>query len=184
MNTSLLPDSLAGIPEIYANMGGPMSRTRSERIKSSLLGSDDGVIRCPRRICLYLRFDRDMCHSLEKLAAHCAKYPDGDMACFEPEPDPTPVEYLESLLRDEGLSNPEELRERYILPQGKLICGPWTNAGDSLFVHQSSNYDVLEQALMLGLCTAQMYDPGRPVLWTETSLTRAVELFDPGSFYA
>ena len=42
----------------------------------------------------------------------------------------------------------------------------------------------LRQALMLGLCTAQMYDPARPVMWTETSLTRAVELYDSGSFYA
>ena len=44
--------------------------------------------------------------------------------------------------------------------------------------------DVLEQALMLGLCTAQIFDADRPVLWTETSLTRAVELFDPVGFYA
>ena len=96
----------------------------------------------------------------------------------------SPVEYLETILKDEGLRDPEELRKKYILPPGKLICGPWTNAEGSLFVYEASNYDVLEQALMLGLCTAQMYDPGRPVLWTETSLTRAVELFDPGSFYA
>jgi len=161
-----------------------MSRTREERIKSSLLGSNDGIVRCPRRICLNLSFERDMWYSLEELAAHCAKYPDDDIPCFEPEPDLTPVEYLESLLKDEGLRGPEELRERYILPQGKLICGPWTGAEDPLSVHDSSNYDVLEQALMLGLCTAQLYDPGRPVLWTHTSLTRTVELFDPGSFYA
>lgn len=184
MNTVQLPDNLAGMPEIHANSGGPMSRTREEHIKSSLLGSDDGIVRCPRRICLYLRFDKDILDSVVRRLAHAEKYPDEDMDCFEMEPEPTPVEHLESLLRDEGLRDPEELRERYILPQGKLICGPWTNVEAPLFVHEASNYDVLEQALMLGLCTAQMYDPGRPVLWTETSLTRAVELFDPGSFYA
>ena len=178
MNTVLLPDSLAGMPSIHANTGGPMSRTRNERIRSSLLGSSDGVIRCPRRISLYLRFDRDILWGVE--------FPgDSEEVLREKrQPELTPVEYLESLLREEGLRDPEELREKYTLPQNKLICGPWTNTQDPLFVHDSSSYEVLEQALMLGLCTAQMFDPTRPVLWTETSLRRAVELYDPGSFYA
>lgn len=178
MNTPLLADITGGVTRIYANSGGPMSRTRKEHIESSLLGSDDGVIRCPRRISLHLRFDRDML------------WPFSETDDFEEahrklnEPLPTPVEYLEALLKGEGLSDPEELRERYILPQDKLLCGPWTGAQDPLFVYGASSYDVLEQALMLGLCTAQMYDPTRPVMWTETSLTRAVELYDSGSFYA
>jgi len=155
-----------------------MSRTRKEHIQSSLLGSDDGIVRCPRRISLNLSFSRDMLWYIER---------SGDSAeelRKKRQPEPTPVEYLESILKDEGFRDPEELRKKYILPQGKLICGPWTGVDDPLFVFEASNYDLLEQALMLGLCTAQMFDPGRPVLWTETSLTRAVELFDPGSFYA
>ena len=178
MNTVLLPDNLAGLPSIHANSGGPMSRTRNEHIKSSLLGSGDGVIRCPRRISLCLRFDRDILWGVE--------FPgDSEEVLREKrQPELTPVEYLEALLKEEGLRDPEELREKYTLPQNKLICGPWTNTQDPLFVHQSPSYEVLEQALMLGLCTAQMFDPTRPVLWTDTSLSRAVELFDPGSFYA
>ena len=178
MNTSLLSDIPGGIPGIHANSGGPMSRTRQEHIKSSLLGSNDGIVRCPRRISLCLRFDRDILWNVE--------LPDDSAEVIrrKRQPEPTPVEYLEALLRDEGLRDPEELRRNYILPQGKLICGPWTGVEDPLFVHDSSSYDVLEQALMLGLCTAQMFDPGRPVLWTEASLRRAVELYDPGSFYA
>ena len=43
---------------------------------------------------------------------------------------------------------------------------------------------VLEQALLLGLCTAYQYDPARPVLWTRASLTRRVELYEPAGFYA
>ena len=43
--------------------------------------------------------------------------------------------------------------------------------------------DALYQALVLGLCTPWRYDPGRPVLWTRTSLTRQLELFDGGGFY-
>ena len=44
--------------------------------------------------------------------------------------------------------------------------------------------EVLEQALLLGLCTAQLFDATRPVLWTHASLTRGLELFDPEGFYA
>ena len=43
---------------------------------------------------------------------------------------------------------------------------------------------ILEQALLLGLCTAFQYDPARPVLWTRASLTRRVELYEPAGFYA
>lgn len=153
MNTVLLPDISSGIEE-YANSGGPMSRTRTEHIRSSLLGSDDGVIRCALKIRLGLKFE-----------------------------DTHPVDCLEAILKSEGFRDPEELRSRYELPQMKLICGPVRNTAERLDVFASPPRDVLEQALMLGLCTAQLYDPGRPVLWTETSLTRAVELFDPRGFY-
>ena len=44
--------------------------------------------------------------------------------------------------------------------------------------------DALYQALVLGLCTPWRYDPDRPVLWTRTSLTRQLELFDGRGFYA
>ena len=177
MTTLLPPDIIGGVRRIHANSGGPMSRTRTEHIKSSLLGSDDGDIRCRRRICLCLNFSRDMFWGIEDAGTFNELYRKIN------EPQPSPVEYMEALLKGEGIRDPEELRERYILPPGKMICGPWTGTQDHLFVYGASSYDVLEQALMLGLCTAQMYDPDRPVLWTETSLTRAVELFDPGGFY-
>jgi hypothetical protein len=35
----------------------------------------------------------------------------------------------------------------------------------------------------LGLCTRHLFDPSRPVLWTRSSVTRALELFDPVGFY-
>ncbi len=203
MNTTFMPESQAGMPGIHANTGGPMSRTRTEIIKSSLLGSRSGVVRCPRKISLCLRFygEDNPEFDFEALAAAVAleEFPDmvradsvaleefPDMVradCVAQEPELPPVERLESLLRDEGLRDPEELRTRYTIPQNKLICGPWTGVDDPICLDNASSHDVLEQALMLGLCTAQMYDPGRPVLWTETSLTRSVELFDPGSFYA
>ena len=42
---------------------------------------------------------------------------------------------------------------------------------------------VLRHALILGLSTAHLFDPGRPVIWTETSLTRRLELYNPLGFY-
>jgi hypothetical protein len=98
--------------------------------------------------------------------------------------DTHPVDCLESILESEGFRDPEELRKKYAIPQMKMICGPERFPVERLPVYGSRYCDVLEQALMLGLCTAQLFDPGRPVLWTETSLTRAVELFDPRGFYA
>ncbi len=142
-------------PVYRANAGAPMSRTRRQRLASSLLGRDDGAIRCPLRIRLGLKFE-----------------------------DTYPVQCLEALLEAEGLQDPEELRERFVLPAGRLICRPVTGNGWRLPVVRANRHRVLEQALWLGLCTAQLFDPDRPVLWTEASLTRAVELFDPRGFYA
>ena len=142
-------------PTLYANSGGPMSRTRKETISSSLLGQDDGIIKCPRRIRLGLKFE-----------------------------DTHPVYCLEAILAKAGFRDPEELRSKYILPQQMLICRPLPYTDKRLSAINGRQCNVLEQALMLGLCTAQVFDPSRPVLWTETSLTRAVELFDPTGFYA
>jgi hypothetical protein len=44
--------------------------------------------------------------------------------------------------------------------------------------------EVLRQLFLLGLCTTVRFDPGRPVLWTQASLTRRLELFDVSEFYA
>lgn len=142
-------------PTLYANTGGPMSRTRREKISSTLLGKEDGYIQCQLRIRLGLKFEN----------TH-------------------PVHCLEAILAAEGFRDPEELRSVYTLPQEGLICMPVPAGEKRLPVVQASKRDVLEQALLLGLCTAQIFDPQRPVLWTETSLTRAVELFDPTGFYA
>ena len=142
-------------PTLYANTGGPMSRTRREKIASTLLGKDDGFIQCPLRIRLGLKFE-----------------------------DTHPVHCLEAILDAEGFRDPEELRSLYALPQEGLICMPLPAREKRLPAVHANRREVLEQALLLGLCTAQIFDPQRPVLWTETSLTRAVELFDPTGFYA
>jgi len=143
-------------PWIYANSGGPSSRQRTHTISSSILGKDDGFVRCPRIIRLGLLFK-------------------------EAE---DPVTVLTGILEEEGYGGPEALRGEFSLPAGRLICRPRAMCHDRLVVRDGQRRRILEQALMLGLCTDQVFDPARPVLWTRTSLTRAVELFDPRGFYA
>lgn len=141
---------------IHANTGGPGSRTRSERVVSSVLGQDNGRIRCPRIIRLGLQFSSTA----------------------------DPLDALEELLAQEGIGNPEDLRHTFLIPTHRLICRPTADDSFRLDIQKTEPCQVLEQALMLGLCTAHLFDPERPVLWTLSSITRAVELFDPSGFYA
>lgn len=80
----------------HANMGGPMSRTRTERIRSTLLGRDDGPIRCPRVLRAGLRFRKGM----------------------------DPVHVMHRLLARAGFNSPEDLRAVFDLPAAPLICQP------------------------------------------------------------
>ena len=142
--------------ERLANTGGPMSRRRSEHIVSTLLGRDQGAIRCPRSLRLGLAFPSRA----------------------------DPVKVIEKLLRSNGFDSAEELRFEFALPEGRLICRPLDPKASRLAVLGGPERAVLEQALLLGLCNAQLFDSRRPVLWTQTSLTRGLELFDPAGFYA
>ena len=142
--------------ERLANAGGPASRTRSEHIASTLLGRDGGAICCPRSLRLGLSFPSRA----------------------------DPVKTIEALLRNNGYGSAEDLRDEFGLPEGRLICRPLDPKAPRLAVRGGPEREVLEQALLLGLCTAQLFDPARPVLWTQASLTRGLELFDPAGFYA
>jgi len=154
MQITISPD--AGIrPVLRANIGGPMSRTRTEHVRTTLLGRDDNVIRCPRVIRLGLRFGSSI----------------------------DPVAQLESLLLMERIDGPEELRQRFRIPRGRLICRPFTGNEHRTSAEDPNRRRVLKQALMLGLCTAHLYDPARPVLWTTASLSRGLVLFEPEGFY-
>jgi hypothetical protein len=134
--------------------GGPRARQRQERVRSTLLGKDDGAVRCPRVI----RVGFDLSGGWD------------------------PLEVLEAMLFDEGCTSPEELRRAVPLPQRPYVCRPYT--GTPPCTLGSPRPEVLHQALMLGLCTARIYDPARPVIWTRASLSRTLELFDPEGFYA
>lgn len=142
-------------PPLRANSGGPASRTRKERIHATLLGRDHGHVRCPQVRRLALWFDL-----LD------------------------PLEVMATLLAREGFSSPEELRGAFDVPPGRLMATLLPESTQRLDVRCAPPREVLEQALLLGLCTEHLYDPGRPVLWTRKSLWRGLELYDPAGFYA
>jgi hypothetical protein len=141
-------------PRWDANSGGPSSRTRTERIVASVLGSGDGPIRCPRHLTLALDFG--------------AK---------------DPVTTMTQILKSAGFRHAESLRVRFgagLSPMVAFVNPRLT----PLPVVGTDPLDVLRQAFLLGLCTAVQFDPQRPVLWTQASLTRRVDLFETTEFYA
>ena len=136
------------------NAGSPMSRNRMERLQASILGKDDGMIRCPRVTRLALDFDRA-----------------------------DPLSVMRALLREHGLEHAEQLREVFDPSEERCICRLDLRP-QRLRVAFADPREVLRQALLLGLCTTWLYDPERPVLWTRSSLSRSLELFDGRGFYA
>jgi hypothetical protein len=132
-----------------------MSRRRSEQVIASLLRDEAAPLRLPRVIRAGLHFgERDPLDAV-----------------------------LESLARA-GLDDAELLRSRYAAPSTPLLARVVPNARWGVAVGRASDDAILEQALLLGLCTPFQFDPARPVLWTRASLTRRVELYEPAGFYA
>jgi hypothetical protein len=137
-----------------ANTGGPMSRGRTERLSATVLGRDHGAIRCPRVLRVGLEFGSR-----------------------------DPLRCVRQLLKACRFADEHEARAAIVVPAGPCICRVDT-AAQPPHVRTLTPDDALYQALVLGLCTPWRYDPGRPVLWTRASLTRRLELFDGGGFYA
>ena len=138
-----------------ANSGGPMSRRRTERVVASVLRDEASRIRLPQVIRAGLHFgDKDPLQAV-----------------------------LESLARF-GLDDAEQLRDRFKAPATPLLVRTVPDARWGMQVARGTDDSILQQALLLGLCTPWQYDPSRPVLWTRASLTRRVELYEPAGFYA
>ena len=136
------------------NSGGPRSRTRTQIIDYSLLGS------------------RQHPDDMPRLAQAALDFGDSD-----------PLEVVLGLLATAGIDNPETLRGAFWLPQERCICRPFT-CDKPLQVANAPREEVLATVLLLSLCTPSYFDPQRPVLLTRTSLTRHLELFSGRGFYA
>lgn len=146
-------------PPLQANSGAPMTRRESMRLRSSVLGctSDDGLqtLDCPCIIRLGLSFP----------------------------PGADPVDWMHELLAAAGFQHPEDLREQFRIPDGSFVCRT-PDEPKRLAADAARTARVLEQGLLLGLCTAHCFDPLRSVMWTQASLTRALDLYDTRGFYA
>jgi hypothetical protein len=138
----------------WANSGGPSSRTRTEEIHSTLLGDDEGPIRCPRVMQVAIDFGRRR-----------------------------PLKCARDWLKAAGFADEHEARAALSLPLTPCICRP-DPAPRPIAAAALAAIDGLGLALVLGLCTPSLYDPRRPVLWTEASLLRRLLLYDGGGFYA
>ncbi len=136
------------------NSGAPMSRTRNERIQSTLLGASKDRVGLPRVLSVALNFE-----------------------AFDP------LDTVYHLLASLGIEDPEALRVRYALPDEPCICHPSTNL-KPLRVSTAEPDEVLRQVALLGLCSAIHYDPRRPVLLTRASLTRRMVLYSGRGYYA
>ena len=132
---------------------GPPQRIRKEGINSTVLGAEKGCIHCPKVISLGLDFGMHI-----------------------------PVIWMDRLLLEEGLCSPEELRDHYMTIFTKCVCHA-SRKPSPIRVENASRRQVLHQALLLGLCTATYFDPSRPVIWTDSSLKRCIDLFDIQEFY-
>jgi hypothetical protein len=148
------PGWRAGDLERLANSGGPMSRQRTERLITTVLGRDEGAVRCPRVLRVGLDFGKR-----------------------------SPLNAVLDLLKQCGFADEREARAAIALPGEACLCRI-DPAPRPVAVASLSPADALYQALVLGLCTPWLYDPARPVLWTRASLTRQLELFDGRGFYA
>lgn len=136
------------------NSGAPMSRSRNERIRSTLLDAAGDRVGLPRVLSVALNFEG-----------------------FDP------LDTIYQLLASMGIEDPEALRVRYALPDESCICRPSTDL-KPLRVSTAEPDEVLRQVALLGLCSAIHYDPRRPVLLTRASLTRWMVLYSGRGYYA
>lgn len=142
-------------PARHANSGAPMGRTLRERVTSSLVGEIGGKVRMP-----YVR-------SLGLL------FGENDRA----------VDIMDTLLRSIGLEDVQALRTRLHIPAEPLLAMPLKGDASRKALADLSPMEALEEALWLGLCTPYLFDPSRPVVWTEVSLRRSLQLCEPRGFY-
>lgn len=146
---------LSSRPTLEANVGAPMSRRHREHLTSSLLGPRDRFVKIPLILRVGIWFGVGV----------------------------SPRRFMEDLLSEAGHDSPENLRDLFNHPPRRLMARPAPDHFSPKDVRLEKPEVILREALILGLATGSIYDPLRPVIWTEASLSRRLELYDPGSFY-
>ena len=141
-------------PTLECNMGGPMSRSKSLTLHSTILGDGVDHVLCPRVRSVALDFG---------------------------EADPVP--YVWGLLGGLGYASPEAARGSLLPILQRCVCCVSNEIAPDRVASLEPEI-VLEQALVLGLSTRSLFDPSRPVIWTRASLTRRLNLYEVEGFYA
>ena len=145
------------------NVGAPMSRRRTIGIQSSILGRGDSEnageggahhVGLPRLRAIAIDF-----HGRNPVAA------------------------VHHRLAKLGFASPEEAKAALLPPLPRCFCFEPRFLPQVRFTHLEPA-ELLEQALILGLSNAWLFDPDRPVIWTKTSLTRRLVLYASQEFYA
>ena len=102
----------------------------------------------------------------------------------------TPVTAVERLLKAARLRTPDEARAFVSdrsggtpLPTTACLCRAST-VPLQVPLDFDNPTEALFHAVVLGLSTPHYYDPSRPMVWTEASLTRTLDLFVGEGFYA
>lgn len=96
----------------------------------------------------------------------------------------SPIEVVERALAECGFTSCDELRDHYRIPQTTLACRVLPKDTKLPKAKTIGKRRLLRHALILGLCGPSIYDPQRPVIWTNNRLSRAIQLYAPGRFYA
>jgi hypothetical protein len=86
-------------------------------------------------------------------------------------------------MRAARIREPEALRERFAVPAEPWLCREVRDLAVPR-VQELTQEQLLEHALLLGLCTPWLLDPRRPVLLTHAALTRRLEVYAFRGFYA
>lgn len=164
-NLSIIAGSIDRGPQLpegmWFNYGAPPP-TQTSRLRETLLGDTEKLIGWPKRERVGLLFERDV----------------------------SPLEYLENLLAERNIPSPDDLRLICEIPSEMLTCrsiGHLLKINLNALVRLDSFADqdtVLRHALILGLCGPNFYDPNKSVIWTNGRLSRTLDLFEPGRFYA
>lgn len=87
------------------------------------------------------------------------------------------------LLEEAGYSDPNDLKLHLALPQGTwftIALPPESATGKT---EPLEPLEPLHVALIMGLCGVSLYSPLRPVVWSETRLSRKLILIQPSAFY-
>lgn len=98
--------------------------------------------------------------------------------------DREPIDVLQEALERFGAPSPESLRGRIDVYPHQMACHIGKPPRQIAKASKLSMKELLRRALILGLCGPTHYNPDRAIIWTKNRLTRVVDLYLPGEFYA